>query len=144
MGTFVATKDNVEKKWYVVDAEGKTFGRLASEVASILRGKHKPQFSPSVDTGDYVVVVNVEKVVFSGSKLQQKFYRYHTGFPGGLKEIRYSDMLAKKPVKLFELAVKGMLPKNSLGRQMFRKLFVYEGPEHKHTAQKPEVLEIKA
>lgn len=144
MATFVATEANVEKKWYLVDAEGKTFGRLASEVAKVLSGKNKPTYSPSVDTGDYVVVVNVEKVKFTGNKLQQKFYRYHTGYPGGLKERRYDVMLDKKPELIFELAVKGMLPKNSVGRAQLRKLFVYAGPNHEQAAQKPEVLEIKA
>lgn len=144
MATFVATEANVEKKWYLVDAEGKTFGRLASEIAKVLTGKNKPTYSPSVDTGDYVVVVNVEKAKFTGNKLQQKFYRYHTGYPGGLKERRYDVMLEKKPELIFELAVKGMLPKNSVGRAQLRKLFVYAGPNHEQTAQKPEVLDIKA
>lgn len=144
MATFVATEANVEKKWYLVDAEGKTFGRLASEVAKVLSGKNKPTYSPSVDTGDYVVVINVDKVKFTGNKLQQKFYRYHTGYPGGLKERRYDLMLEKKPELIFELAVKGMLPKNSVGRAQLRKLFVYAGSNHEQVAQKPEVLEIKA
>lgn len=144
MGTFVATAANVEKKWYLVDAKGKTLGRLASEIARVLSGKNKVQYSPSVDTGDYVVVINAAEIVLSGNKLQQKFYRYHTGFPGGLKEIRYSDMMHRKPEKVLELAVKGMLPKNSLGRQMIRKLHVYAGSEHQQAAQKPEVLDIKA
>lgn len=142
MSTFVATPANVEKKWYLVDAKGKTLGRLASEVAKILSGKNKPSYSPSADTGDYVVVINASELVLSGKKLQQKFYRYHTGFPGGLKEVRYSDLMAKKPEKAFELAVKGMLPKNALGRQMFRKLHVYAGPEHEQAAQKPELIEL--
>lgn len=142
MSTFVATPANVEKKWYVVDAKGQTLGRLASAIARVLSGKNKPQYSPAVDTGDFVIVLNADQMVLTGKKLQQKFYRYHTGYPGGLKEVRYSDMMAKKPEKVLELAVKGMLPKNSLGRQMFRKLHVYAGAEHNHQAQKPEVLEI--
>lgn len=142
MSTFVATPANVEKKWYVIDAQGKTLGRLASEVAKILSGKNKPQYSPAMDTGDYVIVINAAGLELTGKKLQQKFYRYHTGYPGGLKEVRYSDLMAKKPEKALELAVKGMLPKNSLGRQMFRKLHVYAGAEHNHQAQQPELLEI--
>lgn len=142
MSTFVATPANIEKKWYVVDAKGQTLGRLASAVARILSGKNKPQYSPAVDTGDYVIVLNADKMVLTGKKLQQKFYRYHTGYPGGLKEVRYSDMMAKKPEKVLELAVKGMLPKNALGRQMFRKLHVYAGAEHNHQAQQPVDLEI--
>lgn len=144
MSTFVATAANVEKKWYLVDAKGKTLGRLASEVAKILSGKNKPTYSPSTDTGDFVVIINAAEIRLTGKKLQQKFYRYHTGYPGGLKEVRYSDLMSKKPEKALELAIKGMLPKNTLGRQMFRKLHVYAGAEHPHAAQKPEVLEIKA
>lgn len=144
MSTFVATPANVEKKWVLVDAKGKTLGRLASEVAKILSGKNKPQYSPATDTGDYVVVINAAEIELTGKKLNQKFYRYHTGYPGGLKEVRYSDLMAKKPEKALELAVKGMLPKNSLGRQMFRKLHVYAGPTHKQEAQKPERIEIQA
>lgn len=142
MSTFVATPANVEKKWYVVDASGKTLGRLASEVAKVLSGKNKPQYSPATDTGDYVIVINASELQLTGRKLSQKFYRYHTGFPGGLKEVSYGNLMSKKPEKAFELAVKGMLPKNSLGRQMFRKLHVYAGSEHEHAAQKPEVLEF--
>lgn len=144
MSTFVATPANVTKKWYLVDAKGKTLGRLASEIAKILSGKNKPEYSPAMDTGDYVVVINVGEIKFTGKKLNHKLYRYHTGFPGGLKEVQYSELMAKKPTKALELAVKGMLPKNSLGRQMFKKLHLYAGAEHDQTAQKPEVLDIKA
>jgi large subunit ribosomal protein L13 len=143
MKTYVAKPHEVQRKWYVVDAEGKPLGRLASEVAKILRGKHKPEYTPHVDTGDHVIVVNAEKVVLKGKKLDQKLYRHHSGYPGGLKEIKYRHLLERNPEKVIELAVKGMLPKNSLGRAMFRKLKVYRGPEHNHQAQKPEKLEIK-
>lgn len=142
MKSFVAKPNEIERKWYVIDAEGKTLGRLCSEVASILRGKHKPIYTPHVDTGDYVIVINAEKVVLTGKKLQQKAYRYHTGYPGGLKEVPYEKLIEKNPEKIISLAVKGMLPKNSLGRAMFKKLKVYKGSEHKHQAQKPEVYEI--
>ena len=144
MSTFVATPANVTKKWYLVDAKGKTLGRLASEIAKILSGKNKPEYSPAMDTGDYVVVINAGEIKFTGKKLNHKLYRYHTGFPGGLEEVQYSELMAKKPTKALELAVKGMLPKNSLGRQMFKKLHLYAGAEHDQTAQKPEVLDIKA
>ena len=143
MKTYSAKADEIKRKWYVVDAEGKPLGRLASEVAKILRGKHKPQYTPHVDTGDYVIVLNADKVVLTGKKLDQKLYRYHTLHPGGLKEIKYRHLMAKKPEKAIELAVKGMLPKNSLGRAMFRKLKVYKGSEHNHQAQKPEKLELE-
>ena len=139
MKTYVATAATVDRKWLVIDAEGKTLGRLATEVARLLRGKHKPTYTPFIDTGDYVVVINASKMVLTGKKLDQKYYRYHTGFPGGLKETSYRNLMAKNPEKALELAVKGMLPKNSLGRQMFKKLHVYAGPEHEQTAQKPEV-----
>lgn len=142
MKTFVAKPAEISRKWYVVDAEGKTLGRMASQIASILRGKNKPEFTPNMDAGDYVIVVNASKVVLTGNKLDQKMYRYHTGYPGGLKEIKYRDMVSKKPEKVIESAVKGMLPKNVLGRAMYKKLFVYAGPEHEHSAQKPEVLEL--
>jgi len=142
MKTFMAKAQEVRRKWYVVDAEGKPLGRLASEVAKILRGKHKPDYTPYVDTGDYVIVLNAEKVLLTGKKLDQKLYRRHSGYPGGLKETKYRDLIAKCPMKAVELAVKGMLPKNSLGRAMFRKLKVYRGAEHNHQAQKPENLEI--
>lgn len=142
MKTYMAKAEDLERKWYVVDAEGKTFGRVASRVAAILRGKHKPIFTPHVDTGDYVIVLNVDKVVFTGNKLDQKKYYRHSGYPGGLKETTYRELMQKKPKFAFEKAVKGMLPKNSLGRSMIKKLKVYEGAEHKHAAQQPEALDI--
>ena len=142
MKTYVATAATVDRKWLLIDAEGKTLGRLATEVARLLRGKHKPTYTPFIDTGDYVVVINASKMVLTGNKLDQKFYRYHTGYPGGLKETSYKNLMAKNPEKALELAVKGMLPKNSLGRQMFRKLHVYAGAEHDQAAQKPEVYEF--
>lgn len=142
MKSFVAKPQEVERKWYVVDAEGKTLGRLASQVAAILRGKNKPTYTPHVDTGDFVIVINAEKVEVTGKKMDQKMYRHHTGYVGHMKEMTYKQMLEKKPEQIIELAVKGMLPKNSLGRKMIKKLKVYSGPEHKHEAQKPEVLDI--
>ncbi|HOM01496.1 MAG TPA: 50S ribosomal protein L13 [Acetivibrio sp.] len=142
MNTYMAKAREVQRKWYVVDAEGKPLGRLASEVAKILRGKHKPEYTPHVDTGDFVIVLNADKVVLTGKKMDQKLYRHHSLHPGGLKEIKYKHFLAQKPEKAIEVAVKGMLPKNSLGRAMFKKLKVYRGTEHKHEAQKPEKLEI--
>lgn len=142
MSTFVAKSAEIQRKWYVVDAEGQTLGRLASEVAKVLRGKHKPEFTPFLDTGDYVIVVNAAKMVLTGNKLDQKLYRYHTLYPGGLKSTTYRNMMQNKPEKVFELAVKGMLPKNSLGRAMFKKLHVYAGAEHEHAAQKPEALKF--
>ena len=141
MKTFMAKPGEVERKWYVVDATDLVLGRLASNVAAVLRGKNKPIFTPNVDTGDFVIVINADKVRLTGKKLEQKFYRYHTGYIGGLKEIQYKDMMEKKPVLAVELAVKGMLPKNSLGRKMFKKLKVYAGSEHPHAAQKP--VELK-
>jgi large subunit ribosomal protein L13 len=142
MKTYMAKAEEIKRKWYVVDAAGKPLGRLASVVASILRGKNKPIYTPHVDTGDHVIVINAEKVVLTGNKLDQKVYRRHSGWPGGLKETKYRHLMGKSPEKAIELAVKGMLPHNSLGRAMFRKLKVYRGPEHEHLAQKPEVLEI--
>ena len=142
MKTYMAKADDIDRKWYVVDAEGKTFGRLASTVASILRGKNKPIFTPHVDTGDYVIVVNVDKLVLTGNKLDQKKYYRHSGYPGGLKEVSYRELMEKKPRFAFEKAVKGMLPKNALGKKMFKKLKVFEGAEHTHAAQKPEMLEV--
>ncbi len=139
MKTFVATPANIERKWLVIDASGKTLGRLASEVAKLLRGKHKPTYTPFADTGDYVIVINASKMVLTGKKLDQKMYRHHSGYAGGMKEISYKNLMANNPEKALERAVKGMLPKNSLGRQMFRKLFVYAGAEHNQAAQKPEV-----
>ncbi len=138
MKTYVATPATVERKWLVIDASGKTLGRLATEVAKLLRGKHKPTYTPNVDTGDYVIVLNASEMVLTGNKLDQKMYRYHTGYAGGLKETTYRNLMAKNPEKALEIAVKGMLPKNSLGRQMFKKLKVYAGAEHDHAAQKPE------
>lgn len=142
MKTYVAKPAEISRKWYVVDAEGQTLGRLASVVASVLRGKNKPEFTPFVDTGDYVIVVNASKIVLTGNKLDQKLYRYHTGYPGGLKEIKYRNMVQNRPEKVIELAVKGMLPKNAIGRTMYKKLFVYAGPNHEQSAQRPEVLEL--
>lgn len=143
MKTFMANAASVDKKWYVVDATDLTLGRVSSVVASILRGKNKPEFTPHVDCGDYVIVINADKVVVSGKKVDQKVYRMHSHHPGGLKETSYKQMMEKKPERVLELAIKGMLPKNSLGRAMFKKLKVYAGPEHGHEAQKPEVLDIK-
>ena len=140
MQTYMANPDKIERKWYVVDAEGCTLGRLACGVASVLRGKNKPQFTPHVDTGDYVIVVNADKIKVTGKKMDQKIYYNHSDYVGGMKETTLKEMMAKKPEKVVELAVKGMLPKGPLGREMYTKLFVYAGPEHKHAAQKPEVL----
>ena len=140
MQTYMANPDKIERKWYVVDAEGCTLGRLASGVASVLRGKNKPQFTPHVDTGDYVIVVNADKIKVTGKKMDQKIYYHHSDYVGGMKETTLKERMAKKPEKVVELAVKGMLPKGPLGREMYTKLFVYAGPEHKHAAQKPEVL----
>ena len=140
MKTYMANPDKIERKWYVVDAEGQTLGRMASEIAKVLRGKNKPEYTPHVDTGDYVVVVNAEKVKVSGKKLQQKIYYNHSDYVGGMKETPLAEMMAKKPEKVIELAVKGMLPKGPMGRDMIKKLHVYAGPEHKQQAQKPEVL----
>ncbi len=142
MKTYMAKAETVQRKWYVVDAEGKGLGRLASQVAAILRGKNKPTFTPHVDTGDHVIVLNADKVVLTGDKLNQKFYRRHSGYPGGLKETSYKDLMAKKADLAVIEAVRGMLPKNALGRQMIKKLRVYKGAEHDHAAQKPEVLEL--
>ena len=140
MQTYMANPDKIERKWYVVDADGCTLGRLASGVASVLRGKNKPQFTPHVDTGDYVINVNADKIKVTGKKLEQKIYYNHSDYVGGMRETTLKEMLAKKPERVIELAVKGMLPKGPLGRSMYTKLFVYAGPEHKHEAQKPEAL----
>ena len=140
MKSFMASPATIERKWYVVDAADMTLGHLASEVAKVLRGKNKPTFTPHIDTGDYVIVVNAEKVKVTGKKLDQKIYYHHSDYVGGMKETTLREMLAKKPEKVVELAVKGMLPKGPLGREMYTKLFVYAGPEHKHQAQKPEAL----
>lgn len=142
MKSFMASLSTVERKWYVVDAEGKTLGRLASEVANVLRGKKKPIYTPHIDTGDYVIVVNAEKVKTTGKKLEQKKYYHHSEYVGGMKEATLKEMMQKKPEFVITHAVKGMLPKGPLGRQMLTKLHVYAGPEHKHAAQKPEVLDI--
>ena len=140
MKTFMASPATIDRKWYVVDATDMALGRLASEVAKVLRGKNKPIFTPHIDTGDYVIVINAEKIKVTGKKLDQKVYYHHSDYVGGMKEATLRDKLAKKPEEVIELAVKGMLPKGPLGRQMYTKLFVYAGPEHKHAAQKPEVL----
>jgi len=142
MKTYMAKSTDVVRKWYVVDAEGVVLGRLASKVAAILRGKNKPTFTPNVDTGDFVIVINTDKVVLTGKKLEKKYYRYHTGHIGGLKEIQYKTLMENKSdVAVYE-AIKGMLPKNSLGRKMITKLKVYKGAEHNHQAQKPETIEL--
>jgi large subunit ribosomal protein L13 len=140
MKTFMASPATIDRKWYVVDATDMTLGRLASETAKILRGKNKPTFTPHIDTGDYVIIVNAEKIKVTGKKLDQKIYYHHSEYVGGMKETTLRDMLAKKPERVIELAVKGMLPKGPLGREMYKKLFVYVGPDHKQQAQKPEVL----
>lgn len=142
MKSFMASPSTVERKWYVVDAEGKTLGRLASEVANVLRGKNKPIYTPHIDTGDYVIVVNAEKIKVTGKKLDQKIYYHHSEYVGGMKETTLKEMMNKKPEFVITHAVKGMLPKGPLGRQMLTKLHVYAGPEHKHAAQKPEALNI--
>ncbi len=142
MKTYMAKAESVERKWYVVDAAGVPMGRLASRVASVLRGKNKPTYTPNVDTGDFVIVINTDKTVLTGKKLENKFYRYHTGYIGGLKEISYKKMMAEKSDLAVYEAVKGMLPKNSLGRAMLKKLKVYKGAEHNHAAQKPEELKV--
>jgi len=142
MKTYMAHAETVERKWYVVDAAGVPLGRLASRVASVLRGKNKPTFTPNVDTGDFVIIINTDKAVLTGKKLENKFYRYHTGYIGGLKEISYKKMMAEKSDLAVYEAVKGMLPKNSLGRATLKKLRVYKGAEHNHAAQKPEELKV--
>ena len=142
MKTYMANAQTVERKWYVVDAAGLTLGRLSTRVASVLRGKNKPTYTPNVDCGDFVIVINTDKVVLTGNKLEDKFYRYHTGYIGGLKEISYKKLMAEKSDLAVYEAVKGMLPKNSLGRAMIKKLRVYKGAEHNHAAQKPEELKV--
>ncbi|MGB9775142.1 MAG: 50S ribosomal protein L13 [Anaerolineae bacterium] len=142
MKTYVTKPEEVEREWFVVDASGKTLGRLATEVARILRGKHKPIYSPMIDVGDYVIVVNAEKIRVTGRKLTQKFYYRHSGYPGGFKQVSLRDMLARHPTRVIEYAVWGMLPKNALGRRMFKKLKVYAGPDHPHQAQNPKPLEL--
>ena len=140
MKSYMASPATIERKWYVVDATGYTLGRFASEVAKILRGKNKPIFTPFIDTGDYVIITNADKIKVTGKKLEQKVYYRHSDYVGGMKETTLKEMLNKKPERVIELAVKGMLPKGPLGREMYKKLFVYAGPDHKHAAQKPEVL----
>ena len=142
MKTYSAKAESVERDWYIVDAEGKTLGRLAVELATRLRGKHKPEYTPHVDTGDYIVVVNAEKIGVTGNKATQKMYYSHTGYPGGLKDITFDKLIDKAPERVIQSAVKGMLPRGPLGREMFRKLKVYAGNEHPHTAQQPQVLEL--
>ena len=142
MKTFVAKPDTIKRDWYVVDAEGKTLGRLSTEIASRLRGKHKPEYTPSADTGDYIIVINASKVVVTGNKTTDKVYYAHSGFPGGIKSITFDKLIQSKPEMVIESAVRGMLPKGPLGRAMFRKLKVYAGASHDHAAQKPQVLDI--
>ena len=142
MKTFTAKPQAVRREWYVVDAAGKTLGRLASEVARRLRGKHKPEYTPHVDTGDYIIVVNAEKVRVTGRKEQRKLYRHHTGYIGGLKTFTFEELRRRRPERIIERAVKGMLPKNPLGRAMYRKLKVYAGPDHPHAAQQPKPLDL--
>ena len=144
MRTFMAKAADVERKWYVIDAQDKALGRVATEVARILRGKHKPIFTPHVDTGDFVIVLNAEKVLLTGNKAEQKFYYRHSGYPGGIKAVSYGELLKKKPQKVMELAVKGMLPHNKLGSAMFKKMKVYPGNQHPHAAQKPENWETSS
>lgn len=142
MKSYIAKPSEIERKWLVIDAEDLVLGRLSTEIATILRGKHKPTYTPHVDTGDFVIVINADKIKLTGKKLQQKKYRYHTLYPGGLKEIPYDRMIEEQPEKVIRLAVKGMLPKNKLGRQMITKLKVYSGSEHNHEAQQPEIYEF--
>ena len=143
MSTFMAKASNVERQWYVIDAENLVLGRLATQIAAMLRGKHKPTFTPHVDTGDYIIVVNAEKIILTGKKLDQKMYRHHTGYPGGLKEMTYRRLMATKPEFALKEAVRGMLPKGPLGYSMLKKLHVYAGPNHEQQAQKPVVFEVK-
>ncbi len=143
MKSFMASPATIERKWYVVDATGHTLGRLSAEIAKVLRGKNKPIFTPHIDTGDYVIVVNADKIKVTGKKMEQKIYYNHSDYPGGMKETTLKEMMAKKPESVITLAVKGMLPKGPIGSQMLKKLHVYAGPEHEQAAQKPEVLEIK-
>lgn len=142
MDTYIPSVSSIERKWYVVDAEGQTLGRLCANIASVLRGKNKPEYTPFLDTGDYVIVVNAGKIKVTGKKLDQKVYRRHSGYVGGLKQVTLKEKLAKEPEFVIEHAIKGMLPKGTLGRQMAKKLFVYAGPDHKHQAQKPEELKF--
>ena len=143
MTSYVQKKETVERKWYVIDAEGKPLGRVASKAAHILRGKHKATYTPNIDCGDYIIIINAEKAILTGNKLDNKKYYNHSGYPGGLRERTAREMQEKYPIEMVERAVKGMLPKNRLGRQMYKKLFVYTGSEHPHLAQKPEIMEVK-
>ena len=143
MNSFVQKKETIERKWYVIDAEGKPLGRVASKAAHILRGKHKATYTPNIDCGDFIIIVNAEKAVLTGNKLDKKMYYNHSGYPGGLRERTAREMQENYPVEMVERAVKGMLPHNRLGRQMYRKLFVYAGSEHPHMAQQPEIMEVK-
>lgn len=143
MKTYMANENTIERKWFVVDAAGKRLGRLSTEVASVLRGKHKPTFTPHVDCGDYVIVINSSQIELTGNKWNDKLYRTHSNYPSGLKTKTAKVLMQEKPIRMVELAIKGMLPKGKLGNQMYRKLFVYEGSEHKHTAQQPTVMELK-
>lgn len=143
MNTYMAKTGAVDRKWYVIDAQDLVLGRLSTQIATMLRGKHKPIFTPHVDTGDYIIVINADKIRLTGKKLDQKLYRHHTGYPGGLKETPYRVLMEKKPEFALKNAVRGMLPKGPLGNAMLKKLHVYRGPEHKHEAQKPEVFEVK-
>lgn len=143
MNSYVQKKETIERKWYVIDAEGKPLGRVASKAAHILRGKHKATYTPNIDCGDFIIIVNAEKAILTGNKLDKKMYYNHSGYPGGLRERTAREMQEKYPVEMVERAVKGMLPHNRLGRQMYKKLFVYVGSEHPHMAQKPEIMEVK-
>lgn len=143
MNSFVQKKETIERKWYVIDAEGKPLGRVASKAAHILRGKHKATYTPNIDCGDFIIIVNAEKAILTGNKLDKKMYYNHSGYPGGLRERTAREMQEKYPVEMVERAVKGMLPHNRLGRQMYKKLFVYVGSEHPHMAQQPEIMEVK-
>ncbi len=142
MKSYIAKPDTIKRDWYVVDAEGKTLGRLATEIATRLRGKHKPEYTPFVDTGDYIIVINAAKVAVTGNKFTDKIYHSHSGFPGGIKSVAFKDMIASKPEMVIQSAVRGMLPKGPLGRAMFKKLKVYAGEAHDHVAQQPKVLDI--
>ena len=143
MTSYVQKKETVERKWYVIDAEGKPLGRVANKAAHILRGKHKATYTPNIDCGDFIIIINAEKAILTGNKLDNKKYYNHSGYPGGLRERTAREMQEKYPIEMVERAVKGMLPKNRLGRQMYKKLFVYTGSEHPHLAQKPEIMEVK-
>lgn len=143
MTSYVQKKETVERKWYVIDAEGKPLGRVASKAAHILRGKHKATYTPNIDCGDFIIIINAEKAILTGNKLDNKKYYNHSGYPGGLRERTAREMQEKYPIEMVERAVKGMLPKNRLGRQMYKKLFVYTGSEHPHLSQKPEIMEVK-